>query len=98
MCATLVAMKPRTERTTYLSTLFQKYGIEPVVIAKATGATREATRHWVGGRSFPVAHALPAIVKLLRKYEPSLSVDVLLARENAVAKPRSGRGKAKAGK
>jgi hypothetical protein len=85
---------------TYLSTLCRKYGITVGELATATGTTLQGARHWWNGRSLPMAYMLPDVVRLLQRYEPKLTADALLERENVgrrKARPtRSGRAKDKA--
>lgn len=79
---------------TYLATLFEKYGLNAEAIGKASGCSKQCAYNWSSGRSLPMARYLPAVVRMLKKYEPTLTLDKLMEREMAgrpaKQKPRKG--------
>lgn len=87
-------MKPRDGRPTYLSILLKKYGLGNREIVKATGATRQAAYNWTDAGSWPTALYLPKLIALLQRYEPSLTMESLIKRENAARKGGSSGARA----
>ena len=71
---------------TYLATLFQKYGLSARDVAKAVGVSPQCAYNWTKNRSLPMAIYLPAVVKLLKRHEPSITIDKLMERENVTRK------------
>ena len=77
----------------YLMILFRKHAITVDQLAAAAGVTRQGARNWWDGKSLPRVETLPDVLRLLRRYEPTLTLDTLLARQFADRRPRPIRRK-----